>query len=114
MELLLIAFLKFPIAMLANWRLSSLLVHEEGPWSIFRRIRAFIAQKALVDEKSATWATFSEGIHCVWCVSLWFSPFVAVWAAWDVPSWVILTFALSGGSILVETVLDYLSKNGAE
>jgi hypothetical protein len=99
MEMLLIAILKFPLACLAVWRICSLISGEDGPWGIFQRIRSIVTLKS---------PSLGEGIHCLWCVSLWISPFVAFWVSTDIPTWVITTFALSAGSILIDAVAGYL------
>jgi hypothetical protein len=46
---------------LAVWRISSLLVHEDGPYAIFRRIR----------EASKGFEVFWQLFQCVWCTSVW-------------------------------------------
>lgn len=43
--------------MLATWRLTSLLVQEDGPARLFARLRAF--------------STFGGVLECVWCCSVW-------------------------------------------
>jgi hypothetical protein len=102
MEMLIIALLKFPIACLAIWRIASLITGEEGPWGIFRRIRAYVTLSS---------PSLGEGIHCLWCISLWISPFLAFWITTDIPTWVIATFALSAGSIMIDAFVTYLYGN---
>lgn len=105
MEIFLVTLFKFILACLATWRICSLISGEEGPWNIFRRIRAYVTLKS---------PSLGEGAHCLWCVSLWISPFVAFWISTDIPAWVVSTFALSGGAILVDAIVSYLygDKNG--
>lgn len=56
---------RFLVFSLAVWRLSSLLVKEEGPWHVFDRIRRR-AGVYNVGEMSVT----AELLSCVWCTSI--------------------------------------------
>lgn len=49
------------LAGLATYRLSRLIADEEGPWSVFSRIRD------LTPEQS----NLRRGIECIMCVSVW-------------------------------------------
>lgn len=54
------------ILALATWRISYMLVHESGPWSIFDRIRARAS------------GTIGDLFECIYCISIWSSAFLAV------------------------------------
>ena len=57
---------------LAVWRVSSLLVHEDGPHAIFRRMREGCESRGL----ELFWQLF----QCVWCTSVWVSGgMIALW-----------------------------------
>ena len=58
---------------LAVWRLSSMVVREDGPADIFSRIRSLLHA-----EKQETWV--QRGLNCVLCVSFWVSAIAGVWA----------------------------------
>lgn len=91
---------------LATWRLSSLLVWEDGPFHLFARIRELAGIKHDEDGKpfmipDRFWATL---LSCVWCASVW------VATGWFV-LWIFLpkltmlgatVFALSGAAIFFE------------
>lgn len=75
---------------LGAWRLSAMLVYEDGPWDVFARLR----QRAGIvpGEINGFWALL---LSCIWCTSIWVgsglwllsevSPlFAAVPAAWAV------------------------------
>lgn len=58
---------------MATWRLSSLLVREEGPWNIFRRLREY-ARITYYEDGSPLMVpdTLLAGVlSCVWCCSIW-------------------------------------------
>jgi hypothetical protein len=81
---------------LAVWRLSSLLVNEAGPWSIFYRLRAAAGVK--YDEYGTRSAKGLAGILiCVWCCSIWVSAIFTAWLIWS-----------TGGSIF-QGVIDWLA-----
>jgi hypothetical protein len=46
---------------LATWRISSLLVCEDGPADVFKRLRAAVCRSPF----------FSGLLSCVWCCSVW-------------------------------------------
>ena len=63
----------FFVYSLATWRIASLLVLENGPWSIFFRLRELSGIEhdqdgnvLIVPDKF-----FSGILSCVWCCSMW-------------------------------------------
>ena len=59
------------ILMLATWRMTSLVVKEDGPWNLLARLRHLIGVR--FDEQSAPYGlnVLAEGLTCVWCTSVW-------------------------------------------
>lgn len=58
---------------LATWRLSSLLVHERGPFDVFGRIR-----HATGADRVGEMGEIQELFSCVWCMSIWVGLFLYV------------------------------------
>jgi hypothetical protein len=80
--------LVFLILIMATWRISSLLVNEEGPAGGFSRLRSFTGR-------------FTELLTCIWCCSVWVG-LGFTFLYWYLPGvifWVALPFALSAGAI---------------
>jgi hypothetical protein len=81
----------FPIAVLGVWRITHLLVAEDGPVDILVRLRAAVG--------NGFWGAL---LDCFYCASLWVAlPFALTLGA----SWLerlLLWPALSGGAILLE------------
>ena len=79
------------LGVLCVWRLTHLLVAEDGPWRSLARLRAAIG--------GGFWGAL---LDCFYCLSLWVAiPFAAVvGGGW--PERVIAWFGLSGGAILLE------------
>jgi hypothetical protein len=77
---------------LATWRLSSLLVDEDGPFDVFERVRR-LANKVGMGKVFA----------CIWCMSLWVSAallllYIALPSSIVISAWL----SLSTVAILIE------------
>lgn len=59
--------LRVLIVGLGAWRLGSLLVHEDGPWDVFERIRRFVGLRP-GEEIEGMWAKL---LACMWCCTPW-------------------------------------------
>jgi hypothetical protein len=95
--------LRFVILALATWRMTSLLVWEDGPFEMFARIRHVLGVR--YDETNMAYGSnwFAKGVVCPACASVWFGTLWAV-AYWLWPDvwWLALPLALSAGAILME------------
>lgn len=117
------------IFILATWRISSLLVNEDGPWFIFERLRTWsgiywhtpMPYHIQSDRSPSLYLDavkivpdrfWPQLLSCVWCCSIW----VGI-------GWVILfrlfpwnalflaaPFAFSAGAILFNLVVEKLEK----
>lgn len=75
---------------LTIWRLSSLLVEEEGPFDVFEKLRRFLG----VPETGEVEGLVPKLFSCIWCMSVWVAPFV--WLAWEFePTIVIIGAAMA-------------------
>ena len=59
------------ILMLATWRLTSLVVKEDGPWNLLARLRHLIGVRFDAASQPYGLNVFSEGLTCMWCTSVW-------------------------------------------
>ena len=110
---------------LATWRLSSLLVEEDGPFNIFRSLRARVgagefsqhgmdATKLTAQElekvmmRAGRPESFLAGLlSCIWCTSVWVGVALAS-AAFLMPVvtfYIALVFALSAAAIFLQESL---------
>lgn len=85
------AWLDFVVAGLATWRVSSLLVHEEGPYDLLVRTR-----------RALDGTVAGRALACFYCTSLWVAAPAAFWLTGASSSWVAIWLALSGVAILAE------------
>jgi len=90
----------------ATWRTASLLVHEDGPFGMFARLR--YAAGVRFDERSQAKATrpISGVFLCVWCMSVWTGlAWTAAWLAFG--PWAVLVgtpLALSAAATVLEEI----------
>jgi hypothetical protein len=89
---------------LATYRLSSLLVDEEGPWELFERLRALAGMR--YDALSRRYGTnqLSQALTCVWCTSVWVGGALALayYVLGVTLIWLALPFALSAVACLLD------------
>jgi Protein of unknown function (DUF1360) len=86
-------FLWLVMGVLCVWRLTHLLVAEDGPRHSLSRLRAAVVGRF-----------WGELLDCFYCLSLWISLPLALLIGVDWPERLILWPALSAGAILLERV----------
>jgi len=97
-------FFELLIMVLATWRLASMLVSEDGPFDVFRRIRSLWG---ITHHDDGTVAqipdtTLAKLFTCMWCMTLWMAAVVyLLWIVAPVAVWIL---GLSTGGIIVERV----------
>lgn len=99
----------FLILALACWRITSLVVYEQGPFDIFSKIRDIAGlEYDTSGNVTGSRVKILSGLGCVWCISIWvgllllgvyllFGEAVAVAAS--------LPFSLSMGAIVIDRLL---------
>jgi len=102
------------LAALACWRLTSLLVYEDGPGDLFKRIRNL---KWPADPDFAWIGGSTPLLHslldCFWCTSLWAAAPLAALAWWPDGRLMILGWlAVSTGAILVDEIISLRRDDG--
>ncbi len=99
---------------LAVWRVSSLIVHEEGPWAIFRRLRYWVGERPEItmnrdgDRQDNCVNHFCRGYICVACNSVWLGVIVVISYMLYSPLTLLLCLplALSALAVLIESAVD--------
>jgi hypothetical protein len=56
---------------LAAWRITNLLVYEDGPWDIFGKIRDLIGVKYTSTSDPYGTNVIATAFTCLWCLSPW-------------------------------------------
>lgn len=88
----------FLAGFLATWRISMAVTEEEGPFSVFVRLRSRYPQNS--------W--FGRGIHCLWCVSFWAGIVLGLIVGQSIALGVIYGMAWSSLSGLLGFAFDWL------
>jgi hypothetical protein len=91
------------VAVLATWRLSALLVLEDGPFDVFLNFRMFVGVYALGDDMRPK--TFlGKLLECVWCTSVWagVATFVISLTSFKYLLW---PFAISAGAVIINELV---------
>jgi len=78
------------LAALAVYRISRMVADEEGPFSVFTKLRALAPAQ--------TWV--ARGLECIMCVSFWVAIPVALVVDWS-PTWWLTWLALSAVTVLI-------------
>lgn len=90
---------------MAVWRISSLLVNENGPWNIFVRVREWAGIGHDYNGRAVTFPDrfFAQMLSCVWCTSVWVSIFMTLFV-FTSPYWAFrfaVFLAFSTGAIMI-------------
>jgi fatty acid desaturase len=88
---------------LATWRISSLLVNEDGPWHVFARLRALVGVRHDDEFQPVASNVVAGAFTCIWCMSVWVALALSVlsWFWSGVAAWIVLPLALSAGAIMI-------------
>lgn len=103
--------LQFIVLALATWRISSLLVREDGPFFVFRIIRK---RFGIVHDDNGVPYQYPDGfmpqlLSCVWCTSVWMG---FGWLAFFLifPDWATKTAAAFSFSTVAIVLDKYINR----
>lgn len=88
---------------LAVWRITSLLIHEAGPYNMFHRLRYLAGVRHNRENQSVATNELAKLFLCHWCMSWWVALVFTIGLCYR-PDWLFtlsLPFALSAVSILI-------------
>lgn len=94
--------LDFLVAGLATWRITHLLIYENGPFRVFRKLRERLGVVYYEDGDDVLSHKY-EITTCVWCLSVWVGAMVAgLWfVAGSFALWPVMPFALSAIAVIL-------------
>jgi len=81
----------FFLGALATWRLSALLVREDGPYNVIARVR-----------HATSGTVVGRALECFYCTSLWVAAPAALWLTGATRAWGVAWLAVSGAACLME------------
>lgn len=82
---------RFVLCCLATWRLTHLLVAEDGPWDLVVRLRTRLGNSEA-----------GRAMDCFYCTSLWLAIPMTFLVTQDPWGWLLCWLALSGAASLLE------------
>lgn len=85
---------------LAAWRISRMLVTEQGPWNIFRRLREATGIKYYSHSNDIV-EGLDNPLACMYCTSVWL-----VIGFYFAPLWITTIFAAAAIPALIEEVKE--------
>ncbi len=94
--------------MLATFRITSLLVNEDGPLGLFLKLRYLVGVRKDQNDEIYGKNAIATGFTCLWCTSVW------IGIAWAIAYFVspsgtnliAMPLALSSGAMLVDRWLN--------
>jgi len=84
-------WIRFILAALATWRVSHLLVSEDGPWNLIARLRRWLGN-----------GVAGQLMDCFGCTSMWVAAPLSFFVFRRLPENLICWLALSGAAYLLE------------
>ena len=90
----------------AVWRITSLLVYEEGPWDVFPKLRYWLGVR-YDDMNYEPYGTnvVADAFTCMWCLSPYVGAVImVVWLVFPWSIFVFLPFSFSAVAIIIEAV----------
>jgi hypothetical protein len=84
-------WVRFVLAVLATWRVSHLVVSEDGPWEILARLRQRLGSSSM-----------GRLMDCFGCVSIWVAAPISLFIFRRLPELFLCWMALSGAAFLLE------------
>jgi len=100
------------LAVFAVWRITTLLLREEGPFEVFIKLRSFIGVKYNAESEPYGETSKARLFACFWCLSMWITfiwMLVLLWAgiySGNFPHFLLYTFGIAGMSILCEEIIQ--------
>lgn len=88
--------------MLAVWRISNMLVEEDGPGRVFHILRELSGIEYDQDDQIVAFNDYTP-LTCVYCTSVWVA--IAIRFA---PDWFSRLMAISAGAILIDVVESFI------
>lgn len=99
----------FLVLSLATWRLTSLVVKEDGPWNILARLRHRVGVRYNENSTAFGLNVVGAAFACTWCASVWVGAAVCIlYLLLRTTALVVcLPLALSAAALIVERMVGH-------
>jgi Protein of unknown function (DUF1360) len=95
------------IGSVATWRITHMLLLENGPFRVFRRLRERFGVVYGADDDTQVVSFKYEITTCPWCLSIWVATAATLLLRWSgVGRWVLLPFISSAGSVIIGKLME--------
>lgn len=98
--------LKLIVLILATFRLTELIVKDDAPYDVSKKLRQTAGRNA---HKSIHHKTFADAIHCKYCVGIWAAIIIIALSKVKGLKWIVDILAIAGGQSLIEAGIDLSS-----
>lgn len=108
-------FLDVITASVATWRFTHMLLTENGPFRVFRRIRERFGVVYAQDDEHQVVSFKYEVLTCPWCMSVWVGMGVTLLLRF-VPGgrWLLQPLVYSAGSVFIGKLMEKKLKDFSE
>jgi hypothetical protein len=96
----------FLVGALATWRISSLLVHEDGPAEVLAKFRDHVGVRADKFGGCIGDGVLASALCCLWCTSVWVGWIVALTQSRNIPRAAKIGLAYSAAAIVIQKALE--------
>lgn len=102
-------------ASVATWRFTHMVLTENGPFRVFRRIRERFGVVYAQDDEHQIVSFKYEVLTCPWCMSVWVGMVVTL-LQFSSPKarWLLLPFVYSAGSVFIGKLMEKKLKDFSE
>lgn len=94
-------WLKLVFLVLVCYRLADLLAYDEGPFSVFKRLRVWLGAYDYGPNGEAQ-TILGRFVSCPYCLGVWIALPLAIWASLDY--WWLWWFAIAGGQSFLQSM----------
>lgn len=91
---------------LTVWRISSLLVREDGPYDVLAKVRHTAGVRYDEYSRAIGQNVIAKALTCVWCISIWVAGGAALFISDNVVNFLVNTLSMSAIAIIVNSFVD--------
>lgn len=88
---------------LATFRLTELIVKDDAPYDISKKLRQTAGRNA---SKSIHHKTLADALNCKYCLGIWMAIIILALSKIKWLKWIVDILAIAGGQSLIESIID--------
>ena len=104
-------YVRFILSVLATYRLSEMLVKDDGPFLLIAHLRSFVIRKSADEQKYSNgyaWQSAEELFNCAHCMGVWVAAFFSLLLGWNsrLGNIIILILSMAGLQSFIQRLKD--------